>query len=69
MSVIDGECILMFSEPPASTGYPGTSAISLEETHQRQSFDLGFHNGEALIDVRPLLTEMLMSWLKGNREP
>ena len=38
--------------------WAGASAISIEETHHRQSFDLDFHTSKALVDVRPLLTEI-----------
>ena len=38
--------------------WAGTSSISLEELHHRQSFDLDFHTSRALEDVRPILTEM-----------
>ena len=38
--------------------WAGASAISIEETHHRQSFDLDFHTIKALVDVRPLLTEI-----------
>jgi hypothetical protein len=40
--------------------WAGASAVSLEETHHRQSFDLDFHTRKALFDVRPLLAEY--SW-------
>ena len=42
--------------------WAGASAISLEETHHRQSFDLDFHTRKALFDVRPLLTELQMAF-------
>ena len=38
--------------------WAGASAISIEETHHRQSFDLDFHTSKALVDVRPLMTEI-----------
>ena len=38
------------------------SAISLEETHHRRSFDLDFHTRKALFDVRPLLAELQLAF-------
>jgi hypothetical protein len=38
--------------------WAGTSAIALEELGHRRSFDLDFHTFHALMDVRPLLTEI-----------
>ncbi len=38
--------------------WAGTSAIALEETGHRESFDLDFHTQEALVDTRPLLAEL-----------
>lgn len=38
--------------------WAGTSAISLEETAHRESFDLDFHSQHALVDTRPLLAEL-----------
>lgn len=38
--------------------WAGTSAISLEETRHRESFDLDFHTLEALADTRPVLSEL-----------
>ena len=38
--------------------WAGTSCISLEELHHRESFDLDFHTKRALFDVRPLLVEL-----------
>lgn len=42
--------------------WAGASAISLEETHHRQSFDLDFHTSKALFDVRPLLAELQIAF-------
>jgi hypothetical protein len=42
--------------------WAGASAISLEETHHRQSFDLDFHTRKALFDVRPLLAELQLAF-------
>lgn len=42
--------------------WAGASAVSLEETHHRQSFDLDFHTRKALFDVRPLLAELQMAF-------
>jgi hypothetical protein len=38
--------------------WAGTSAIALEETGHRESFDLDFHSQHALADTRPLLAEL-----------
>ena len=38
--------------------WAGASSIALEELHHRQSFDLDFHTKRALLDVRPILTEI-----------
>lgn len=38
--------------------WAGTSAIALEETAHRESFDLDFHSQHALVDTRPLLAEL-----------
>jgi hypothetical protein len=38
--------------------WAGTSAIALEETSHRESFDLDFHSQEALVDTRPFLAEL-----------
>lgn len=38
--------------------WAGTSSISLEELHHRQSFDLDFHTSQQLQDIRPILAEM-----------
>lgn len=45
--------------------WAGTSSISLEELHHRQSFDLDFHTSTALEDVRPILTEMQRAFGEG----
>jgi hypothetical protein len=42
--------------------WAGASAICLEETHHRQSFDLDFHTRKALVDVRPLLAELQLAF-------
>jgi hypothetical protein len=42
--------------------WAGASAISMEETHHRESFDLEFHTRKALFDVRPLLVELNMAF-------
>jgi hypothetical protein len=42
--------------------WAGASAIALEETHHRQSFDLDFHTRKALFDVRPLLVELQLAF-------
>lgn len=42
--------------------WAGASAVSLEETHHRQSFDLDFHTRKALFDVRPLLAELQVAF-------
>ena len=42
--------------------WAGASAISLEETHHRRSFDLDFHTRKALFDVRPLLAELQLAF-------
>ena len=42
----------------ATCYWAGTSAISLEETAHRESFDLDFHSQHALADTRPLLAEL-----------
>ena len=38
--------------------WAGTAAISIEELHHRQSFDLDFHTRKALYNVRPILAEI-----------
>ena len=42
--------------------WAGASAISLEETHHRRSFDVDFHTRKALFDVRPLLAELQLAF-------
>lgn len=39
--------------------WAGTSSISIEELEHRESFDLDFHTRRALVDVRPILAEVL----------
>src|SRR5512134_1025455 len=41
--------------------WAGTSSISLEELHHRSSFDLDFHTRKAMVDTRPILTEMQLA--------
>jgi hypothetical protein len=38
--------------------WAGTSSISIEELEHRESFDIDLHTRRALVDVRPLLTEI-----------
>ena len=39
--------------------WAGTSSIAAEELHHRRSFDLDFHTRRAMVDTRPILTEIL----------
>ncbi len=48
----------------SSCYWAGTSAVSLEVLHHRQSFDLDFHTRKALLDTRPLLAEMRTAFPK-----
>jgi hypothetical protein len=45
--------------------WAGTAAISIEELHHRQSFDLDFHTRTALYDVRPILAELRAAFPSG----
>lgn len=45
--------------------WAGTSSISLEKLHHRQSFDLDFHTSKELEDVRPILTEIRKAFPDG----
>jgi len=45
--------------------WAGASAIALEELHHRGSFDLDFHTQRALLDVRPILAEILHAFPGG----
>src|SRR5262245_49705642 len=38
--------------------WAGTSAIAIEETAHRESFDLDFHSQHPFVDTRPLLAEL-----------
>jgi hypothetical protein len=38
--------------------WAGTSSIAIEELDHRESFDLDFHTKQALVDVRPILSEL-----------
>ncbi|MBI5480138.1 MAG: nucleotidyl transferase AbiEii/AbiGii toxin family protein [Deltaproteobacteria bacterium] len=42
--------------------WAGTSAIALEETGHRESFDLDFHSLEPLVDTRPFLAELELAF-------
>lgn len=56
----DAVCRIAMSCPRLVTQcyWAGTSAVSLEETRHRESFDLDFHSQHALVDTRPLLAEL-----------
>lgn len=39
--------------------WAGSAAIALEELHHRLSFDLDFHTQKALLNVRPIMSEIM----------